>query len=93
MTCLEIWIEKDLEKIMKAQIILSLIKGEVDHDNDLYRTGILVLRESLQQFKRLMGDRYQVDTDADLAELVARKGQDLLPGILAAAGKGEREDG
>jgi len=90
MTCLEIWIEKDLEKVLKAQIILSQIKDEVDFDNDLYHTGILIPRESLEQFKTLMGDKYQVTTDSDLADLVASKGDDLLAEI-AAASKGRKE--
>jgi len=90
MTCLEIWIEKDLEKVLKAQIILSQIKDEVDFDNELYKTGILIPRESLGQFKTLMGDKYKVTTDSDLADLVASKGDGLLPEIMAAAkgGKG-----
>jgi len=92
MTCLEIWIEKDLEKVLKAHIILSQIKDEVDFDNDLYKTGILIPRESLQQFKTLMGDKYKVTTDSDLAELVASKGDELLPEIMAATAKGGRRN-
>ena len=88
MTCLEIWIEKDLEKVLKAQIILSQIKDEVDFDNELYKTGILIPRESLEQFKTLMGDKYRISTDSDLADLVASKGDELLTEIAAAAGKG-----
>jgi len=90
MTCLEIWIEKDLVKVLKAQIILSQIKDEVDFDNDLYKTGILIPRESLQQFRPLIGDKYKVTTDSDLADLVASKGDDLLTELMAAAkgGKG-----
>lgn len=90
MTCLEMWIEKDLGKMLKAQIILSQIKDEVDFNNDLYKTGILIPRESLQQFNTLMGDKYKVITDSDLADLVASKGDELLAEVVATAGEGAR---
>jgi hypothetical protein len=93
MTCLEIWIEKDLEKMLKAQIILSQIKDEVDFDNELFKTGILIPRDSLQQFKTLMGDKYKITTDSYLAELVASKGDDLLPEIMAATANGGKGNG
>jgi len=92
MTCLEIWIEKDLVKVLKAQIILSQTKDEVDFDNELYKTGILIPRDSLEQFKTLMGDKYRVTTDSDLADLVASKGDGLLAEIAAAAEGGKKHD-
>jgi len=45
-------------------------------------------RENLEGFKQLLGSRYEVKTDGELADLVARKGDALLTEILAAQ-KGE----
>jgi hypothetical protein len=88
MTSLEIWVKKDLLQLMKAHIIISQAKDAVDFDNDLYKTGILIPRENLEKFKVLLGDKYEVKTDNDLANLVAWRGQNLIGEIMEAAGKG-----
>ncbi len=85
MTCLEIWVRKDLVQLMRAHLILAQAMKEVDYDNDLYKTGILFPRESLEQLKRLLGDRYQVNTDSDIADLVNSKFEDLIREIMQAA--------
>ena len=85
MTSLEIWVERDLEQLMKAHIIIAEVKNAVDYNNDLYKTGIPIPREALERLKSLMGKRYEVKTDADLAALVAREGQDLISEIMAVA--------
>jgi len=85
MTSLEIWVKRDFEQLLKAHAIIAGAKGEVDYDNPLYSTGILFPRENLEKFKKLLGERYNITTDKDLADLAAEKGDDLLREIIEAA--------
>ncbi|GAI56793.1 unnamed protein product, partial [marine sediment metagenome] len=53
-------------------------------DNPLYSTGILFPRENLEKFKDLLGKKYEITTDKDLADLAAEKGGDLLAELVEA---------
>ena len=87
MTSLEIWVKRDFVQLLKAHAIIAGAKGEADYDNPLYSTGILFPRENLEKFKKLLGERYNITTDKDLADLAAEKGGDLLAEIVEAAKK------
>ena len=63
----ELWVEKDPEKVAEVAIILAQIKREVDYENPLYHTGILMPRDSFQRLKD-MG--FEIETDEDLFKLV-----------------------
>jgi len=83
-TSLEIWVRRDFVQLLKAYAIIAQAKGEVDYDNPLYSTGILFPRESLEKFKDLLGKKYKITTDKDLADLAAEKGSDLLTELVEA---------
>jgi len=85
MTSLEIWVKKDFVQLLKAHAIIAEAKGEVDYGNPLYSPGILFPRENLEKFKKLLGKKYNITTDKDLADLAAEKGEDLLAEIVEAA--------
>jgi len=85
-THFDLWVKR--EQVLKAHMILAGIKQEVDFDNPLYSTGILFPRESLERFKSLLGAKYSVTTDKDLADLVAEKGDELLREIAGAGVRG-----
>ncbi|MBM4463829.1 MAG: hypothetical protein FJ012_11000 [Chloroflexi bacterium] len=91
MTSLEIWVRKDLVQLLKAYIIIANAKEAVDYDNDLYKTGILISRDALERFKSLMGQKYEVHTDADLMHVVEECGQDFVPEIVEAIGREGKE--
>jgi len=90
MTSLELWVKKDFVQLLKAHAIIAEAKGEVDYDNPLYSTGILFPRENLEKFKKLLGKRYEITTDKDLADLAAEKGDDLLKEVVEAAKGGDK---
>ena len=71
--------------LLPAYRIVQRAKQDVGYDDPIYKTGILIPREALERLKSLMGKRYEVKTDADLAALVAREGQDLISEIMAVA--------
>ncbi|MBA7466228.1 hypothetical protein ES707_01405 [subsurface metagenome] len=85
MTSLEIWVKRDFVQLLKAHAIIAQARGEVDYDNPLYSTGILFPRENLEKFKKLLGKKYNITTDKDLADLAAREGEDLLGELIEAA--------
>ena len=74
----ELWIEKDAEKVMKATTILARIKAEVDYDNPIYHTGIVMPRENL---KRLQELGFDVKTDEDLFKLFTERGGQIVDEI------------
>ena len=53
-------------------------------------TGILFSRDNLEKFKKLLGKRYEITTDKDLADLAAEKGDDLLKEVVEAAKGGDK---
>ena len=85
MTSLEIWVRKDFLQLLKAHAIINRVEDEVDYGNPLYSTGILLPRDNLDKLKELLGEKYQITTDRDLAGLVAEKGDSLLAEILEAS--------
>ena len=88
MTSLEIWVKRDFVQLLKAHAIIAEAKDGVDYDNPLYSTGILFPRENLEKFKKLLGEKYEITTDKDLANLAAEKGDGLLAELVEAAKAG-----
>jgi hypothetical protein len=85
MTCLEIWVQKDLVQLLKAHMIIATAKVIADYDNPLFKTGILMPREELGRMKSLLQNKYKLETDYDLMALVTEKGQSLVEEIMEAA--------
>jgi hypothetical protein len=84
----DIWVKGDSVQILKAHLILQRIKQQVDYDNVLYSTGIILDRESLSKLQSLLGNKYHIRTDDDVMELVQEKGETLLNEISEELGKG-----
>jgi len=76
-----IWVKKDTEQVLKAHLILAKVKREVDYDNPLYSTGILIDREALRKARELLGSRYELETDSDLFNLVKERGRRSCRGV------------
>ena len=83
-----IWMKKDTEQILKAHLILGRVKREVDFVNPLYKTGILIDREALRKARELLGGRYELETDSDLFNLVAERGDAVVEELKEAVGRG-----
>ena len=68
--------------------ILGRVKREVDFDNPLYKTGILIDREALRKARELLGSRFELETDSDLFDLVAERGDEVVEELRETAGRG-----
>jgi hypothetical protein len=77
----DIWVKNEPEQIFTAYLMLERIKAEVDYHNPIYSTGILFDRETLGKLQSILGDKYQIKTDADVMKLVQEKGESLLEEI------------
>ena len=84
MTSLEIWVEKD--KLFIAQLTLAMLKREVNYDDPLYSTGILMPREAEEKLFKLFPERH-MERDSDIKALVEEKGEKLLGEIMERSRK------
>jgi hypothetical protein len=82
----EIWVQKDVDQILKAEMIISGAKMIVDFDNELYKTGILIDREALAKLKGLLKGKYQLNTDNDLWKAVGEKGETFVKDVMEVCG-------
>ncbi len=80
----EIWVKKDMNQFLKAQMIISGAKKIVDYDNDLYKTGILIPRDALESLKKLLKGKYEIKTDNDLWKAVGEKGDRFVQDVMEA---------
>jgi hypothetical protein len=72
-----------------AHCILQKLKQEVDYDNPLYSTGILMDRDALKKLQQMLGEKNNIESDTDLMKLAEEKGEDLLDELQTAMKKSQ----
>jgi hypothetical protein len=77
----DIWVRKQPEQIFIAHFTIQKIKKEVNFDNPLYSTGILMGREEFGKLQRLLKGKYELEIDRDLMKLMNERGGELLDEI------------
>lgn len=85
----DLWVRKELEQILIAHLTLQHIKKEVDFDNPLYSTGIVMDRESLGKLQKLFQGKYELRSDHDLMKLMGERGEELLNEVQKMYQQGE----
>ncbi len=80
----EIWVQKDMDQFLKAEMIISGAKKIVDYDNELYKTGILIDRDALDKLKGLLKGKYEIKTDNDLWKAVGERGEAFVQDVMEA---------
>jgi hypothetical protein len=83
-TGLEFWVQRDPVALVTAQLLLGQAKRDVNYDDPLYWTGIVMGRDELQKLSALLGNRYELESDADLLRLVEQNGDRLLQELTEA---------
>lgn len=71
----EIWVESSPEHMLTAMLILSKIRTEIDYNNPIYHTGILIGRDTLQKMQNL---GFKVQTDSDVEQLFRERPHEIL---------------
>ena len=89
----DVWMKKEPEQILIAHCVLQRLKKEVDYDNPLYSTGILIDRDALKKLQQMLGDKHKIESDTDLMKLVEDKGEDLLDEMQTAVKKSQDASG
>lgn len=76
-----VWIKKNRIQILMAHCILQKLKKEVNYDDSLYSTGILMNQDDLKKLQQMLGGKFRIENDSDLMNLVENKGEKLLDKI------------
>ncbi len=77
-TGLDFWVRNEPLQLLPAYRIVQRAKQDVNYDDPLYKTGILIPRETLTQVQQLVGSKYGIQTDGDLWRVVENRGEELL---------------
>ncbi len=80
-TVYDIWVKKDPLQILEAHLVLEKIKQDVDYNNELYSTGILIERETLEKLRGIFHNKYEIRTEMDLLNLFKEKGEPFIDEI------------
>jgi len=73
-----IWAKRKPAQILVAYLIVEGIKADVDYHNPLYSTGIVFSRDEFKKLQNLLGDKYRIERDSDVVELIKEKGSGFL---------------
>jgi hypothetical protein len=77
-TGLDFWVRNEPLHLLPAHGIVHRAKQDVGYDDPVYKTGILIPRETLTQVQQLVGSKYGIQNDADLLRVVENRGEELL---------------
>jgi len=85
-TGLDFWANNDPLSLLPAYAIVQRTKQDVGYDDPVYKTGILIPRETLTQVQQLVGAKYEIETDQDLMRVAGERGDELMDDLRERLG-------
>jgi len=85
-TGLDFWVRNDPLSLLPAYAIVQRAKQDVGYDDPVYKTGILIPRETLTQVQQLVGSKNGIESDNDLLRVVEHRGEELMDDLRRRLG-------